>query len=321
MRPNIAPLQRNTQIHHLLWRMSVRLDRAGRSAVGLQAPARPCLVCVCMCTAITSTSSPRRVRSICCTSAWCSRRCCTTSCTLRPRSANSAAPPSASSVTLSPSAASLSTLARSSATPKSCTDVHRFLGHATPTAAACLSYASPRLRHCSSAHGPLQPLCRVHVRPSRAAEFRRAQSGAEVGAGAARVRPAPRQPTRLLTDASKLAVSAILEQPDDAGTFQPVAFHPDRALVLAPPSRVAGGGARAQGSVVLPPRQALRATHRQCQATVAATIAPRQSSSGALAQPAEYQYRVTSQAVPMRPTSTRSSEIPNCSGCAAGTTY
>ena len=34
----------------------------------------------------------------------------------------------------------------------------------------------------------------------------------------------PARPTRLLTDASKLAMSAILEQPDDAGVFHPVAF-------------------------------------------------------------------------------------------------
>ena len=34
----------------------------------------------------------------------------------------------------------------------------------------------------------------------------------------------PARPTRLLTDASELAVSAILEQPNDAGAFRPVAF-------------------------------------------------------------------------------------------------
>ena len=34
----------------------------------------------------------------------------------------------------------------------------------------------------------------------------------------------PARPTRLLTGASKLAVSAILEQPADAGAFHPVAF-------------------------------------------------------------------------------------------------
>ena len=57
---------------------------------------------------------------------------------------------------------------------------------------------------------------------SRAAELRRTQSRADVGAGATRVGPGC--PTRLLTDASELAVSAILEQPDDAGAFHPVAF-------------------------------------------------------------------------------------------------
>ena len=34
----------------------------------------------------------------------------------------------------------------------------------------------------------------------------------------------PARPTRLLTDASELAVSAILEHPDDAGAFHSVAF-------------------------------------------------------------------------------------------------
>ena len=39
------------------------------------------------------------------------------------------------------------------------------------------------------ADGPLQPPCPVHVGPSRAAELRLAQSGADVGAGAARMGP------------------------------------------------------------------------------------------------------------------------------------
>jgi hypothetical protein len=34
----------------------------------------------------------------------------------------------------------------------------------------------------------------------------------------------PARPTRLITDASEPAVSAILEQPDDAGAFHPVVF-------------------------------------------------------------------------------------------------
>ncbi len=34
----------------------------------------------------------------------------------------------------------------------------------------------------------------------------------------------PARPTRLFTDASELAVSAILEQPNDAGEFHPIAF-------------------------------------------------------------------------------------------------
>ena len=34
----------------------------------------------------------------------------------------------------------------------------------------------------------------------------------------------PARPTRLLTDSSELAVSAILEQPDDTGAYHPIAF-------------------------------------------------------------------------------------------------
>ncbi len=51
----------------------------------------------------------------------------------------------------------------------------------------------------------------------RAAELRRAEGSSHVGAGA-HVRD-PERPTRLLTNASALAVSAILEQPDDKGMF------------------------------------------------------------------------------------------------------
>ncbi len=42
----------------------------------------------------------------------------------------------------------------------------------------------------------------------------------------------PALPTRLLTDASELAVSAILEQPDDTGAYHPVAFESRK---LTPP--------------------------------------------------------------------------------------
>ena len=78
----------------------------------------------------------------------------------------------------------------------------------------------------------------------------------------------------------------MLEQPDDAGAFQSrrlrvPKINPARALVSALPARVAGGGARAQGSATIPSLQALRAVHRQCQPAMAATETPRQSSSGA----------------------------------------
>jgi hypothetical protein len=46
----------------------------------------------------------------------------------------------------------------------------------------------------------------------------------------------PVRPTRLLTDASELAVSAILEQLDDAGAFHPVACE-SRTGKLTQPER------------------------------------------------------------------------------------
>ena len=58
-------------------------------------------------------------------------------------------------------------------------------------------------------------------RLSRAAELRR--KAALTSAPVLRVWD-PARPTRLLTEASELAVSAILEQPDDTGAFHPVAF-------------------------------------------------------------------------------------------------
>ena len=42
----------------------------------------------------------------------------------------------------------------------------------------------------------------------------------------------PARPTRLITDASELAVSAILEQPVDAGAWHPVAYEPRRQTAL-----------------------------------------------------------------------------------------
>ena len=44
----------------------------------------------------------------------------------------------------------------------------------------------------------------------------------------------PARPTRMFTDASELAVSAILDQPDGAGAFHPVAFESRK---LTPPER------------------------------------------------------------------------------------
>ena len=43
----------------------------------------------------------------------------------------------------------------------------------------------------------------------------------------------PARPTRLLTDASELAVSAILEQPDDTGAFHLVAFESHKLTPIA----------------------------------------------------------------------------------------
>ena len=78
------------------------------------------------------------------------------------------------------------------------------------------------LRPCRPSHGPLQPPGSVHVGSSRAAELRRTQSSADLGAGATRVGPgAADAPAHRRLE---LAMLAILEQPDDAGAFHPVAF-------------------------------------------------------------------------------------------------
>ena len=104
------------------------------------------------------------------------------------------------------------------ARPTSCTDVRRFIGLA--------NYYRRFVRGFSSLAAPLTTLC------SPRASFRwgvaeqqsfDALKSSLTSAPVLRVWD-PARPTRLITDASELAVSAILEQPDDAGAFHPVAF-------------------------------------------------------------------------------------------------
>ena len=123
-------------------------------------------------------------------------------------------PPSASSATSSPSAASQSTLARS---PPSLNG-QRQSRALTCAASLANDYCKFVLRF-STLSAPLTALC------SPLAQFTwgPAEQQSLTSAPVLRVWELA-QPTRLLTDASELAVSAILEQPDDAGAFQ--RFHP-----------------------------------------------------------------------------------------------
>jgi hypothetical protein len=103
------------------------------------------------------------------------------------------------------------------ATPQSCTDLRRLIGLA--------NYYRKYVLSLSALAVPLTAFC------SQRARF--AWGDAEqwsFDALKAVLTPAPvlcvwdpLRPTRLLTNASELAVSAILEQPDGAGAFHPVA--------------------------------------------------------------------------------------------------
>ena len=104
------------------------------------------------------------------------------------------------------------------ATPTSCTDVRCFVGLA--------NYYRKFVLRFSALAAPLTALCSPRAQftwgPAEQQSFD-ALKAALTSAPVLRVWD-PARPTRLLTDASELAVSAILEQPDDAGAFHPVAF-------------------------------------------------------------------------------------------------
>ena len=104
------------------------------------------------------------------------------------------------------------------ARPTSCSDVRRFIGLA--------NYYHRFVRRFSALASPLTSLC------SPQASFRwtateqqsfDALRTALMSAPVLRVWD-PTRPTRLTTDASELAVSGILEQPDDDGAFHPIAY-------------------------------------------------------------------------------------------------
>ena len=82
----------------------------------------------------------------------------------------------------------------------------------------CLTLLLP----CRPPHGPVQPPGSVHVGPAEQQSFDTLKA-ALTSAPELRVWD-PVLPTRLLTDASELAVLAIPEQPDDASLFHPVAL-------------------------------------------------------------------------------------------------
>ena len=104
------------------------------------------------------------------------------------------------------------------APPASCTDVRRFVGLA--------NYYRKFVRHFSALAAPLTTLCSPRARFTWGDAEQRSFDALKAALTSAPVLRVwdPARPTRLLTDASELAVSAILEQPDDAGEFHPVAF-------------------------------------------------------------------------------------------------
>ncbi len=148
------------------------------------------------------------------------------------------------------------------ATPTSCTDVRRFVGLA--------NYYRKFVLLFSSLAAPLTALCSPRAKfswgPAEKQSFD-ALKAVLTSTPVLRVWD-PARPTCLLTDASELAVSAILEQPDDSGAFRPVAFESpklthcgSRSARTPPPAGAASGGPRVQEPSAVPPRQALRAAH------------------------------------------------------------
>ena len=93
--------------------------------------------------------------------------------------------------------------------------------------------------------------------PSRAVELRRTQSSADVGAGATRVGPgAADAPAHRRLGAGRVGYPGAARRRGRVPSrrLRVPQVNPARALVPAPPARVAGGGARAQGPATLPSR-------------------------------------------------------------------
>ena len=121
------------------------------------------------------------------------------------------------------------------APPASCTDVR--------TSFVCLAnyyrkFVAASLTTLSRCSGTAPPAQASRGR-SRAAKLQRAEGPVKAALTSARVllvwdSAASARPTSLLTDASELVVSAILEQPNDNGAFHPVAFELRK---LNPPER------------------------------------------------------------------------------------
>jgi len=121
------------------------------------------------------------------------------------------------------------------ATPASCTDVRRFVGLA--------NYYRKFVDRFANLAAPLTALCspraRFHWGETEQRSFdalKRALTAAPV----LRVWDSSRA-TRLITDASELAVGSILEQPDDQGAWHPVAFESRKLTIQErsyPPHRL-----------------------------------------------------------------------------------
>ena len=115
------------------------------------------------------------------------------------------------------------------APPTSCTDVRRFVGLA--------NYYRKFVLRFSALAAPLTALCSPRATFRWGASEEQSFAALKAALTSAPVLRVwdPARPTRLLTDASELAVSAILEQPDDTGAYHPIAFESRK---LTPPERL-----------------------------------------------------------------------------------
>ena len=107
---------------------------------------------------------------------------------------------------------------RAWARPVSCTDVRRFVGLS--------NYYRKFVKGFANLAAPLTSLCSPKAKFRWTAVEQRSFEQLQAALMSAPVLRVwdPARPTRLITDASELAVSAILEQPDDAGAWHPVAY-------------------------------------------------------------------------------------------------